>query len=364
MITRVNLTQEQTAALAAVEEFVTLPSWALTKRSFTLHGLAGTGKTTLMAVLARRYPRATLCAFTGKAASVLRRKVGLKVSTIHSVLFNFKGLVADDFEEGKMNPIFEDKGVELPDQVVLVDEGSMVGRSLAVKLLDTQARLVVCGDPGQLPPVKDAQFFLDPDVTLQTIHRQALDSPIIRQAHRIRHEGTYDEDGDFRVIARAEPEDLLAADAILCWRNITRQRLNARKRELLGLTGPLRAGEPVMCLKNDHRLGLYNGAVYELAYGTSDEPEDGVTLITDEYGSTVRVHSATIEGQDPAFDKNRYDDDYLPFAPAYAATVHKSQGSEYPNVLLFDECSGVDWAQFMYTGVTRAAERCTVVRWR
>lgn len=351
-----NLSVDQATAYDALAAFIEAPY--VDRRYRVLHGLAGTGKTTLLARIARDYPGVALCALTGKAASVLRQRVDMDVSTVHSAIYNFCGLGDEDLA-GHREPIFTPKGESLRDRVVLVDESSMLGRRIASDLLATGARIVASGDLGQLPPVRDAQFFTAADVTLTEIHRQALDSPIIRQAHRVRTAGRYDPDGEgFRVISFATPEELLGHDMLLCWRNRTRRKLNERKRALLRLRGPLGAGEPIMCLRNDHRFGLYNGAVYDLL---ADLNEGRLTVLGER--GPVRVDCATVEGFDPEFKRNQYDDDYLPFAPAYAATVHKSQGSEYRSVLLFDEADR-DWTAFIYTGITRAVERCTVVRWR
>lgn len=349
-----DLSHDQLRALDAMERFITAPS--VPKPYFALQGLAGTGKTFMLSILAQRYPGLKICAFTGKAASVLRKRVGAPVTTMHSVVYNFKGLAKDD--QGRMQPIFSPKGERLPRHVILIDEASMVGQRHAQDLLDTRARVIACGDPGQLPPVRDSQFFTRADTMLTQIHRQALGSPIIRQAHKVRNENRYEADGDgFRVVRAPEPEDLLNADIILCWRNRTRRRLNARKRSLLGLDGPLHPGEPIMCLKNDHRLGLLNGQVYELV----ERRDDGLVVSSD--GDTIEIDAATVEGEDQKFDERRHDEDWMPFAAAYSSTVHKAQGSEYENVLLYDEALS-DWRSFMYTGITRSVSRCTVVRYR
>lgn len=353
------LSADQSRALAAIERFARDVRPA--RPFFVLHGLAGTGKTTLMGVLARKYRAAQLAAFTGKAASVLRSRVGegARVSTLHSILYDFRGLV-EDRREG-LRPTFVSKEASLPRRLILVDESSMIGAQLAQELIRTEARIVCCGDPGQLPPVRDQQFFTEPDEELEEIHRQALESPIVRQAHAVRSTGDYEADtDDFRVVPRASPDDLVGHDAILCWRNATRRRLNAKVRWLRGVSGPLRRGEPVMCLRNEHRLGLYNGAVYELARDRDPERDPSGTVLLD--GEEVEVDLMTVEGESD-FERNRADDDFLPFAPAYAATVHKFQGSEAPSVLLFDEAER-DRIPFMYTGMTRAQRRCTVVRWR
>jgi exodeoxyribonuclease-5 len=353
----VDLSPDQQESFDAIRAFIERPFPE--RPYFVLHGLAGTGKTYILAAVARRYPGMRVAAFTGKACEVLRHRINSPVTTIHSAIYDFKGLVEDEYEPREMNPIFVPKDIKLPGHVILVDESSMVSEAIASDLLDTGARVVACGDPGQLPPVNGVQFFVDPDSTLREVHRQAWDSPIIRQAHRIRTAGTYAGDGGgFRVIHRATPDDLLAADVLLCWRNRTRIRLNARKRELLGITGPLRSGEPVMCLKNDHRIGLFNGAIYDLAADV-----DGVMIALKTDLGVIAVEKSTIEGHDPAFDERRNDDDYLPFAPAYASTVHKAQGSEFENVLVIDEYDRADGQRqrWLYTAVTRAKSTCTVV---
>jgi exodeoxyribonuclease-5 len=358
----VTLSPDQAAALTQLEDFLRAPRRTLRQPYFVLHGLAGTGKTTLMAHLTRSYRGITLAAFTGKAASVLRTKTGLPASTLHSVVYDFRGM-AEDEETGEEQPVFVSKGAELPDHVVLIDESSMVGHTLAEEVLATGARVVACGDPGQLPPVRDAQFFTEANATLVNIHRQALGSPIIRQAHAVRTAGDYAEDGpEFRVVPRGTPEEILGHDVILCWRNRTRRDLNARKRELLGHPrDQLLSGEPVMCLRNNHRLGIYNGATYDLA--APWDPATKRLALAVAPSRVLWVENATVEDHDPDYEERRREDTSAPFALAYAATVHKSQGSEWPSVLLFDEATR-DRVPWLYTGITRAAERVTVVRWR
>lgn len=350
------LSLDQATAISDLTEFLVVPY--VSRPYFSLQGLAGTGKTYVLAELVRRFPKITLTAFTGKAASVLRTRIGVPVSTLHSAIYDFRGLVDDEFDPHKRNQIFTPKGDLLPGRVIAVDESSMIGRRIARDLLDTGARVIAAGDPGQLPPVRDAQFFTEADATLREVHRQAWDSPIVRQAHAVRECGTYEADGGaFRVIGFADPGELLGHDILLCWRNRTRLQLNKRKRKLLGINGPLRAGEPLMCLKNDHHLGLYNGAVYEVI-------EHCEVLILKDADRIIKVSNTTVESLDPNFERDRYDDGYLPFALAYASTVHKAQGSEYESVLLFDECESDDWRALTYTGITRAKARCTVVQYR
>lgn len=359
------LSDEQQDVGDQVDRFISQSSVDRESRVFTLHGLAGTGKTHLWAHLARKHRGATLVTPTGKAASVLRKRSGLEVKTIHSVIYDFRGLTDDKYDENRKNPVFVEKnGLDLSSHVVFADEVSMIGQRLANDLLATGATIIACGDPGQLPPVNDIPFFTKPDAELTEIHRQAQESPIIRQAHNVRNTGMYEPDGEgFQVISFAEPRHILGADIILCYANITRKRLNSRKRQLLDFAGPLRKGEPVMCLKNNHVLGIQNGAVYRMA---RDRDTSSPLLILNDEASdrSVHVSLATVEGEH-AFDIQRYNDRFVPFAPAYACTVHKAQGSEFPSVLLFDEKPrGAERVSFLYTGITRAVEKCTVVSWR
>ena len=359
------MSDDQDRALDGISEFLERPG--VPKPFVVLQGLAGTGKTFVLARLAERFPDMKLAAYTGKAASVLRKRINRQVATMHSAIYDFHGLVEDDDDSRRMNPIFVPKGEgHLARHTIGLDEVSMIGQRDGAALLSSGARIVACGDPGQLSPVRDTQFFTRADYTLTKVHRQAWDSPIIRQAHAVRETGDYEADGDgFRVLEpdpgeKINREELLRHDAILCWKNVTRRRLNRTKREMLGLPADrMTPGEPVMCLQNQHRLGLYNGVIYEIV------ETDGEGMVVREEGSKrgVLVEQATLEGFDRLFDARRYDEDWLPFAPGYAMTVHKAQGSEYESVLLFDECRESDRRAFLYTGITRAAERCTVVRW-
>jgi len=344
-----SLTEEQERIAEAVRDFVTTASPG---DFFVIQGLAGTGKTTLMTSL--DLPGAVLVAPTGKAASVLRAKSDRDAMTIHSAIYNFCGTKTD--ENGKLVPIFVDKDfVSLP--LVLLDESSMVGQSLATDLLATGAVVVAFGDPGQLPPVKDRQFFNSPDATLREIHRQALDSPIIRQAHRIRNGERAVTDGDgFVCLPSSRGLDLTSFGIVLCWTNKTRTALNSIIRKAKGIEGPsLFPGEPVMCLRNDYARGIFNGEIYRVA----KERAPGTTLWLE--GGSV-IPKAKVERFDGDFDKE--DDETTPFALAYASTCHKFQGSEEERVLVFDEMGSdrQERARWLYTAVTRARSHVTVVR--
>lgn len=358
----VELTQEQNDCIAQSMNFIE-QTMRFDDRSsqqyFTIHGLAGVGKTTVLAALAHKIPVATIVAPTGKAASVLRGKSGLEVITIHSAIYNYNGSYEDEDDPKRMVPHFTDKeDTGLERRIVLIDEASMVGTKIANDLLKTRAIVIACGDPGQLPPVKDKQFFSTADFTLKEIHRQALDSPIIRQAHRIRNGMDYEPDGDnFIVRTSSQGIDFSAYDVAICWKNATRKALNKRIRAEKGITGTtIQVGEPLMCLKNDYRYGIWNGEVYRAA-----KPRELGRPLTIEGGGVIG--NPVIEGIDGNFEDHWKDEMLVPFALAYCGTCHKLQGSEVPNALIYDEMpKGQDRKSWLYTAITRASKSVTIVR--
>lgn len=356
----IELSEEQLACEQRVHAFLADPNPP--KPYFNVQGLAGCGKSTALAKIARSLgPRAIMGAYTGKAASVLSRKTGLQASTIHGAIYRFEGESWNDLGEHELEFSEKITANAWSRRVFLLDESSMVPDDLARDLLSTGIRVVTAGDPGQLRPVKGSAYFRDPDFTLQEIRRQAWDSPIIRQAHRMRFDGTYGPDGDaFRVERYIGVEDLLAADIVLCWRNATRRNLNALIRAHKGMSlGCAAAGEPVMALKNNHRDAVLNGAIYTLA--EPHFPNANSICVKNERGETVDVYGY-LEGMDEA-PEDGGENWITPFAFAYAATVHKFQGSEADRVILVDEYDRADERrEWMYTGITRAAKSIIVQR--
>jgi exodeoxyribonuclease-5 len=327
---------------------------------FELEGIWGTGKSYLLAAIARERKNAVLCAYTGKAASNLSRRIGRPAVTIHSAIMSFRGRFVED--DGTENIHFKRRVADNSwrGKLALLDEKGIVGEDLAKDLLATGCRIVAAGDPGQLRPVRGRQFFDTPDFTLTEIHRQALESPIVRQAHAVRRGLMYQPDGPaFRVQRNVEHEDIVACDIILCWRNETRRQLNALKRAHLGIEGPPRPGEPVMCLKNDHELGILNGAIYALER-FEQVPERGVTVgLVNERDEYVEVRRAWFEDFDESMKPR---DDSIGFCIGHCATVHKFQGSEAAFVILVDDYSGADRDRWLGTAISRASERILVQR--
>jgi exodeoxyribonuclease-5 len=353
------LTPEQQTARYAIDEAIKQ------HRHFAVHGLAGTGKTTLAADVARSLPGdAFLCAPTGKATNVLTQKTGIAASTIHSAFYHFVREVEREDKPPRL--VFRPAHARgsLRGKVLLLDEVSMVSKDLAADVIATGISVVSFGDPGQLPPIEGLPFSTSADFTLTQIHRQALESPIIRQAHAVRSTGSYAPDGEaVRVLEGFSDDDLRAADVVLTGRRVTRMRLNAEIRRALGMTFPLpRYGEPLVCLKNARRYGLCNGQLY---YAARDlYPDDETVGISTDAGD-IEVHASFLP---PSHEYDKLD---LPpggwmtaFAFGYALTVHMAQGSEWDSVLLIDESSAFrdDHTRWLYTGITRAKERIVIAR--
>jgi len=349
---------------------------------FRLFGYAGTGKT-----LARYFAEhvdgdVQFAAFTGKAAQVLRSKGASNARTIHSLIYRPRGeeqvedeatgktLISPTFSINRQSPIAKAK-------LVIIDECSMVDEELGRDLMSFGTPILVLGDPGQLPPISGGGFFTEhePDFLLTEIHRQARDNPIIQLALDVR-EGREFVNGDFgtaQVISRNEinSDMVLAADQVLVGVNRTRRRYNQRLRELKGFNALFpQAGDKLVCLRNEPAKGLLNGSLWKVMTAARETVKPGINLLVspeeddpDRGVAKIKLLKAAFEdpeGEIPWQTKKRYDD----FDFGYALTVHKAQGSQWNQVMLFDESFAFrDTRQrWLYTAITRAAERLTIVR--
>lgn len=370
---------QQDGALKAVSDWLK----AGEKQVFRLFGHAGTGKTTLARHFAEGIDGEVMfAAFTGKAAQVLRSRGAENARTIHSLIYRPRGEEAvEDATTGKtsMSPTFSlnRQSPVANAKLVIIDECSMVDENLGRDLMSFGTPVLVLGDPGQLPPISGGGFFTDhePDCLLTEIHRQARDNPIIRLALDVR-EGREFARGDYgkaKVIARGDVdrELVLNADQVLVGTNRTRRRYNQRLRELKGFSSVTpQSGDKLVCLRNDPAKGLLNGSLWTVMTASRETSKPGVNLLvcpeegdSDRGVAKIRLLRSVFE--DPDADiawktKKRFDD----FDYGYALTVHKAQGSQWDNIVLFDESFAFrDTRQrWLYTAITRAAERLTVVR--
>ncbi len=340
---------------------------------FRLFGYAGSGKTTLAVELTNHVRGAVLFgAFTGKAALMMRKKGCTDARTIHSLIYRVDENNDSWEPKFRLNRDSEVAGAEL----VVIDEVSMVNEELARDLLSFGTKVLVIGDPAQLPPVSGAGYFInaDPDYMLTEVHRQARDNPIIRMSMIIREggrleRGTY---GESRVISREDltPEEVMSASQILVGMNKTRRAYNARMRQLLERPSPLPVeGDKLVCLKNDREKRLLNGGLWTVAKKVKRPAADKVAMHVLPEDAAPETKSTRIVVRREFFEGGEEDLSYddmrglQQFFYGYALTVHKAQGSQWPDVLVFDESGAFreHRANHLYTAVTRAAERVTVV---
>ena len=357
---------EQDRALTAVSRWLKADD----RQVFRLFGYAGAGKTTLAKHIAEQAGGDVIFgAYTGKAALVLRSKGCAGASTIHSMIYR-----SPDTESETPSFTLNHDGPASKAALIIIDECSMVDEELGRDLLSFAKPVLVLGDPAQLPPVKGGGFFTDAeaDVMLEEVHRQAADNPIIRLSMQVRAGGRLERGsfGESRVIDRRyiDAGAVLSAGQVLVGINKTRRAYNLRMRELKGFTDPMpMVGEKLVCLRNDRSQGLLNGGIWTVAalkpklkgfLRMTLTPEDDVGRKT----AKVSVLPHFFEGREAElpFAQRRESDE---FDFGYALTVHKAQGSQWDEVVLFDESYAFreHRARWLYTGLTRAAKRITVV---
>ena len=357
---------------------------ALMAKLLVITGGPGVGKTTIvnsiLRILAAKGVNLLLCAPTGRAAKRMTEATGFEAKTIHRLLeVDPKG---GGFKRNAENP--------LDCELLVIDETSMVDVPLMhalLKALPDSSALLIVGDIDQLPSVGPGQVLADiiqseaiPVVRLTEVFRQAAESRIITAAHRInkgqipdlaRPEG----ESDFYFVNAAEPEaavplivdlvknripnrfgfDPIRDVQVLCPMNrggVGARSLNIelqaalnpateQKVERFGWT--FAPGDKVMQIENDYEKEVYNGDVGYI---------DAVDLDTGEL-------IASFDGRPVTYGFGELDT----LVPAYAATIHKSQGSEYPAVVIpvMTQHYAMLQRNLIYTGITRGKKLVVIV---
>ncbi len=359
----------------------------------TLGGYAGTGKTTLLAVLRKvlldNLPdmKVGFAAFTGKASLVLKRRLrqdkmlhsGDSVSTLHSLMY-FTDSPTDGIPKWRRRD-------ELKVDIIIVDEASMVSEELWQDLLSFGKPVLAVGDHGQLPPIGNSfNLMLEPNIKLSQIWRQASDSPIIAVASMARKTGIIPIKSYGQGVEKLSLSDPLTGDVIeeifqshnadtliLCGYNHTRQKLNSHIRQLKGFQSPdPQANDSIVCLRNNRETGLSNGqlGIIESISALADDEENLWWLITADFdgvkfnGYAPREQfgaASTIQ----SLPKRPKGDTIGLFDFGYGLTVHKAQGSQAKRVLIFEErfakMTQDEWQRWLYTAVTRAEQELYIV---
>jgi exodeoxyribonuclease-5 len=361
-----------------------------------LTGAAGTGKTSLAALAVESY-RARFCAPTGKAALVLREKGCAGARTIHSLIYRPReGMDGRNrVVRFSVNPNAELGHGDV--DVVVADECSMLGPDLMRDLLSFGVRVLLLGDPYQLPPVVDERgghgpaarpgevAGYRPDWHLDEVHRQARESGVLRLATDVREgrgfsrvPGAY---GDDVRVLRADEADSLGVvcevDQVLVGTRRARRDLNQWVRKAAGAidNAPI-PGDKVVCRRNNADLGLINGGqwmvmesdpvgfwrhqqhtklVLETLGGDPDGPQ---TVEITSHLHYFEGREESLKGLSWAESKKHEEFDY-----GYAMTCHSAQGSQWDSVAILDESNvfGQDRYKWAYTAITRASKRVVLL---
>ena len=375
---------EKHIGLALAESQVAAIRLALMSKLVVMTGGPGVGKTTIvkaiLRILAAKGTDILLCAPTGRAAKRMTEATGFEAKTIHRLLEVDPR--RGGFKRGEDNPLDCD--------LLVIDEASMVDVMLMqalLKAMPDKAALLIVGDIDQLPSVGPGQVLADiissgavPVVRLTEVFRQAAQSRIITSAHRINQGSIPDlsppgTESDFYFVQADDPEtavgriielvktripkrfglDPIRDIQVLCPMNrggVGARSLNIELQAALNPAGDRKVerfgwtfapGDKVMHIENDYDKEVYNGDIGTIA---DVDPNAGEIVVS-------------FDGRPVTYGFGELDT----LVPAYAVTIHKSQGSEYPAVIIpmLTQHYAMLQRNLLYTGVTRGKRLVVLV---
>lgn len=364
-------------------------------------GFAGTGKSTLVKFIIDALDvdkdKVAYATYTGKAAEVLRKKGNPNAMTLHKLLYDSIPRQGGGFIR------IPKKMLEY--KIIVVDEVSMVPKSMIDMLLNHKVYVIFLGDPFQLPQIdkKETHTLLDkPHIFLDQVMRQAAESEIIQLTMKIRNgeDIPFMKGNEVIVIPRKElvTGHLLWADNIICATNATRHGVNKQMRELLGYEGELCPHEKIIIKRNywedcnEDGDALVNGTVGTVdnifesmiqlpGYIKNDRhriptimaeftPDGGKSFGTVDFDKDFMLNETPCVDWRVAYQVGRLRNklgDILPKQATYgyALTCHASQGSSWPKVLVMEENFPFDkkeHARWLYTACTRPEQKLVLVR--
>ncbi len=363
------LTEEQQIAIDNIAKWLEDPC----KQEYKLGGYAGTGKTTVIKSVIKKLDEIDIAvsALTGKAVNVLQRK-SVHAQTLHSLIYDCE-------MQNKKLVFVKKRKPDVKRDLIIVDEASMLSTELYNDLKSFGIKLLFVGDPGQLEPVGDnPNLMLFPDYILSKIHRQAEKSPIIYWANEIRQGRgmNYVGDGTDLVIRdkNIKTSDFFAVDQLICAKNKTREHMNSMVRRAKYLEpNTLVQNEKIIVLRNNIQEGVFNGMILfvdkiikEDVVGKYTKHKVWICDCVDEIGTPYEIPIWQV----PFLTPEKLGTGKDVFVPrevvyctyGYVITCHKSQGSEWDKLIVFDEWMPPqvwDMKRWRYTAITRAAKQLT-----
>jgi exodeoxyribonuclease-5 len=342
----IELTEEQKNAILFIRE-------NYKKSKFiSMGGYAGTGKSTCLKEIAKFFPSFAICAYTGKACNVLKRKGVYTAETIHSTIYDVK-------TDENNDPVFTLKRKNnIGCGGFIVDESSMVSEEIFDNLLWYSLPIIFIGDHGQLEPIgTDFNLMKNPDIKLETIHRNANNIAKFADYLRKGGEAVKYESPDNTVIIKKKGsiavDEMKNSDQIICAYNKTRLSINNFMRKQYKFEDKINPGEKIICLKNNRNLGIFNGmqVVVEsirgrrLIFRNDLGKKFDILVDSNQFGVEKLLESANRDSEQGYFDY------------AFCITCHKSQGDEWNKILVLEEKSSIwDHKRWAYTAASRARE--------